>query len=164
MNGTDHCAKLASFFFSFRYKLAHTIRRKFGNRRVRSARETLNGCELGSYIEMAFSSETNVVSHGSQVIDDASYARSCDSLCIRQSAVVDWQQTSEELGSDWGTLGDSAVETVEDERLFRQRVDRRSACRFGSRATEGIVTNIIGNDDENIGTLFRDDSHWKSQA
>ena len=151
VDGTDHRAERTIGPSSFLDELAETIRGELGDGGVGSGRESLDGRELAALVEMAFSREANVVAEGSQVIDDTLDAGALDLFRVGQGAIVDGQKAGVELGADRGALGDGAVETIEDEGLCRQLVDRRGAGEAGSRAAEGIVADIVGDDDENIG-------------
>ena len=151
MNRADDGTKRAVAGDGFFHEAAKAVGFKIVNRAVRSDGEAFDVGEFLALVEVGLSSESNIVAERFEVVDDALDALPFNLGGVGQFTVIDGKETGEKFGPNGGTLGNGAVKAIHHQGFFGELVDVRGASEFGTSAAKGIVTDIVANDDEDVG-------------
>lgn len=151
MDRADDGTKGAVVGDGFLHEAAKAVGFKIVNRAVRSDGEAFDVGEFLTLVEVGLSSESDIVAERFEVVDDALDALAFNLRGVGQFTVIDGKETGEEFGPNGGTLGNGAVEAIHHQGFFGELVDVRGAGEFGTSAAKGIVTDIVANDDEDVG-------------
>ena len=135
----------------FLHEAAKAVGFKIVNRAVRSDGEAFDVGEFLALVEVGLSSESNIVAERFEVVDDALDALAFNLGGVGQFTVIDGKETGEKFGPNGGTLGNGAVKAIHHQGFFGELVDVRGASKFCTSAAKGIVTDIVANDDEDVG-------------
>ena len=151
MDRADDGTKGAVVGDGFLHEAAKAVGFKIVNRAVRSDGEAFDVGEFLALVEVGLSSESNIVTERFEVVDDALDALTFNLGGVGQFTVIDGKETGEKFGPNGGTLGNGAVKAIHHQGFFGELVDVRGASEFGTSAAKGIVTDIVANDDEDVG-------------